>query len=194
MNNDLPPRDVAGYIAAARAAPAAITYASPGNGTSMHLTGVMFEQAAGVELTHVPYRGSAQALSDLISGQVASSFGDVLVVMLQIRAGAIRALGITSPLRHPLMLDIPTMREAGLAEFEAASWQGLFAPAGTPGPVVSRLYAEVSRAMMAIEIRDSFSRQGFMVEATPPDEFAAFVAAETARWAAVVRAGKVRLD
>ena len=194
VTNGHPATDVASYIATARATPGGTTYASPGNGTSMHLTGVMFAQAAGVELTHVPYRGSAQALNDIIAGQVASSFADVLVVMLQIRAGSIRGLGITSPRRHPLMPDIPTMQEAGLAGFEAASWQGLFAPAGTPQPVVARLYAEVARAMMALDIRDAFARMGFLVEASPPAEFAEFVASETVRWAGVVRAGNVRAD
>jgi tripartite-type tricarboxylate transporter receptor subunit TctC len=194
VNPAMPAQDVAGYIAAARAAPGAITYATPGNGTSMHLTGVMFGQMAGVQLTHVPYRGSAQALTDLVGGQVQSAFADFLVVLPQVRAGAIRALAVTSRERHPLLPEVPTMAESGLPGFEAASWQGLFAPAGTPTAVLERLHAEVARAMQAEEIRDAFARQGFLVEATTPADFAAFVAAETARWAAVVRAGRVTLD
>jgi len=192
VNPGQPARDVAGYIAAARAAP--LTYATPGNGTSMHLTGVMFAQAAGVPLTHVPYRGSAQALTDLVSGTVASAFADLLVVLPQIRAGAVRALAVTSASRHPLLPEVPTVAEAALPGFEAASWQGLFAPPGTPDAVLERLHAEVARAMQAEEIRDYFARQGFLVEATTPAEFTAFVARETARWGAVVRAGRVSLD
>jgi tripartite-type tricarboxylate transporter receptor subunit TctC len=194
VNKDHPARDVAGYIAAARAAAGRVTYATPGNGTSMHLTGVMFGQAAQVELTHVPYRGSAQALTDLIAGQVQSSFADFLVALPQVRAGSIRALAVTSLARHPLLPEVPTMQEAGVPGFAATSWQGLFAPAGTPAPILARLHAEVARAMTSPEIRDSFAAQGFTVEATTPAEFDAFVRAEVAKWAVVVRDGRVSLD
>lgn len=190
----MPARDVAGYVAAARAAPGGITYATPGNGTSMHLTGVMFGLAAGVQLQHVPYRGSAQALTDLVAGQVGSAFADLLVALPQVRSGAVRALAVTSAARHPLLPEVPTMQEAGLAGFEALSWQGLFAPAGTPAPVLERLHAEVARAMADPAIRDAFAAQGFAVESTPPAAFAAFVAAEVAKWAEVVRRGDVRAD
>ena len=194
VNAALPARDVAGYVAAARAVRGGLTYATPGNGTSMHLTGVMFAGAAGVELTHVPYRGSAGAITDLVAGQVQSAFADLLVVLPQVTSGAVRALAVTSRTRHPLLPEVPTMEEAGLRGFEAASWQGLFAPAGTPPEVLARLHAEVARAMASEDIRDGFARQGFIVEATGPADFAAFVAAETAKWAEVVRAGRVSLD
>ena len=192
VNPGQPAVDVAGYIAAARAGQ--MTYATPGNGTSMHLTGVMFGQAAGVELVHVPYRGSAQALTDLVAGTVASAFADLLVVLPQIRARAVRPLAVSSATRHPLLPEVPTVAEGGLPGFQAASWQGLFAPPGTAAAVLERLHAEVVRAMQAEEIRDYFARQGFIVEATTPADFAAFVASETVRWGAVVRAGDVRLD
>ncbi|PZW44753.1 tripartite-type tricarboxylate transporter receptor subunit TctC [Humitalea rosea] len=194
VNPAMPVRDLAGYIAAAKAAPGTLTYATPGNGTSMHLTGVLFEQMAGVSLIHVPYRGSAQALTDLMGGQVASSFGDFLVMLPQNRAGTIRPLAVTSMTRHPLLPEVPTMDEAGLPGFEAASWQGLFAPAGTPPEIVEKLYTEVKAAMLAPEIRDSFASQGFIIEATTPADFTAFVAAETKRWGEVVRAGNVTLN
>ncbi|NKE43946.1 tripartite tricarboxylate transporter substrate binding protein [Roseomonas frigidaquae] len=194
VNKDQPIQDLAGYIAAAKAANGGLTYATPGNGTSMHLTGVMFGQAAKVELTHVPYRGSAAALTDLVGGQVQSSFADFLVALPQVRAGALRALAVTSPARHPLLPQVPTMDEAGLPGFAATSWQGLFAPAGTPAPIMARLHAEVARAMTAPEIKDSFAAQGFTVEATTPAEFDAFVRAEVAKWAVVVREGRISLD
>jgi tripartite-type tricarboxylate transporter receptor subunit TctC len=193
VTNAMPVTDMAGYIAAAKAAPNTITHATPGNGTSMHLTGEMFGQQAGVQLVHVPYRGSAQATTDLIAGQVLSSFADILVILPQIRAGAVRPLAVSSLTRHPLLPEVPTMAESGLAGFEAFSWQGLFAPAGLPAPIMDRLYAEVARAMQAPEIKDSFAQQGFLVEATTPTDFATFVASETARWGAVVRAGNVTL-
>lgn len=194
VNAALPITDVAGYVAAARAQPGAMTYATPGNGTSMHLTGVMFGMAAQVELQHVPYRGSAQALTDLMAGPVRSAFMDVLVALPQLRAGAIRGLAVTSETRHPLLPELPTMIEAGFPGFAATSWQGVFAPAGTPPAVLDRLHAEIARAMAAPDIRDAFASQGFVVESTPPADFAAFVAAEIAKWAAVVRAGNVRAD
>jgi tripartite-type tricarboxylate transporter receptor subunit TctC len=194
VNPQHPARDVAGYVAAAKAAPGSVTYATPGNGTSMHLTGVMFGTATGTQLQHVPYRGSAQAMTDLVGGQVQSAFADVLVALPMIRGGQLRPLAVTSPARHPLLPDVPTMREAGLAGFEATSWQGVFAPAGTPAPVLERLHAEIARAMAALDIRDSFAQQGFIVESTTPADFAGFVAAETRKWADVVRAGNVRLD
>ena len=194
VNPAVPAQDVAGYIAFARTSPGIMTYATPDNGTSMHLTGEMFSQAAQVTLTHVPYRGSAQAMTDLMSGTVRSAFADLLVMLPQIRAGTIRALAVTSSARHPLLPDVPTMAEAGLPGFEAASWQGLFAPAGTPPAILERLHTEVARAMQAGEIRDFFARQGFVVEAMTPADFAAFVAAETARWGAVARAGNVTLN
>ncbi|MGX9961886.1 tripartite tricarboxylate transporter substrate binding protein [Roseomonas sp. F4] len=194
VNKDHSAQDLAGYIAAAKAANGGLTYATPGNGTSMHLTGVMFGQAAKVELTHVPYRGSAQALTDLIAGQVQSAFADFLVALPQVRAGAIRPIAVTSPARHPLLPEVPTMQEAGLPGFAATSWQGLFAPAGTPAPVLARLHAEVARAMTSPEIQDSFAAQGFTVEATTPADFDAFVRAEVAKWTVVVREGRVSLD
>jgi tripartite-type tricarboxylate transporter receptor subunit TctC len=195
VNPASPARDLAGFIAAARAAAAnPITYATPGNGTSMHLTGEMFAGAAGVALTHVPYRGSAQAMTDLIGGQVQSAFADFLVALPHVRGGALRPIGVTSRARHPLLPEVPSLHEAGLPGFEAASWQGLFAPAGTPAPILARLHAEVAAALAAPEIRDPFAQQGFVVGATPPDAFAAFVREEVAKWREVVRARNIRPD
>lgn len=194
VNPETGVRDLAGYIAAARANPGGMTYATPGNGTSMHLTGVMFGLAAGVELTHVPYRGTAQATTDLMAGRVKSSFGDLLILLPQIRAGTIRALAVTGATRHPLLPELPTVAEAALPGFEAESWQGVFAPPGTPPAIQARLHGEVARAMEAPEIRDAFAGQGFRVEATAPADFAAFVRAEVVKWGKVVREGGVRLD
>ncbi|MBP0443626.1 tripartite tricarboxylate transporter substrate binding protein [Roseomonas sp. SSH11] len=186
--------DLGAFIAAARAAPGAITYATPGNGTSMHLTGVMFGLAAGVQLTHVPYRGSAQATTDLVAGLVKASFADLLVILPQLRAGTVKALAVTGAERHPLLPEVPTVAEAALPGFQAESWQGVFAPPGTPPALLARLHEEVARAMQAPEIRDSFAQQGFRVEATSPAEFAGFVKAEVAKWGGVVKEGGVRLD
>ncbi len=195
VNPQHPARDLAGFVAAARAAAAnPITYATPGNGTSMHLAAELFSQTARVPLTHVPYRGSAQATTDLIAGQVQSSFADFLVSLPHIRAGALRAIAVTSAQRHPLLPEVPTIAEQGFPGFEALSWQGLFAPAGTPAPILARLHTEVAEALSAPEIRDPFAQQGFVVAASPPDDFAAFVRAEVEKWRGVVRAGNIRAD
>ncbi|MBL8380887.1 MAG: tripartite tricarboxylate transporter substrate binding protein [Burkholderiales bacterium] len=190
-------RGVRDYVAAARARP--ITHASPGNGTSMHLVGEMFALATGVKLTHVPYKGSAPAMNDLLAGTVNSMFGDVLVLLPQIRAGKVLPLAVSSARRHPLLPEVPTFAEAGtgadaiagLAGFEAASWQGLFAPAGTAPDVVAAISAEVGRILETPELREFFGGQGFIVGGSTPAEFRALVGAEVPKWGRVVRAANV---
>jgi tripartite-type tricarboxylate transporter receptor subunit TctC len=180
------------FIALAKAQPETLTYGTPGNGTSMHLTGVMFDLKAGTKLVHVPYRGSAGALTDLMSGQIKTMFGDLLVVLPQIRAGTIHAIAVTSKVRNPLLPDVPTMDEAGLPGFEVLSWQGLFAPAGTPPDVVERLSKEVRAVMESKDVKEFFAAQGFEVGATTPDQFKSFVGSEVARWAEIVKAGNIQ--
>ncbi len=194
VHPSLPVHSLADHIAAARARPGTLTYGTPGNGTAMHLTGVMFDQAAGTQTTHVPYRGSAMALNDLVGGTLASMWGDLLVVLPQIRAGAIRAIAVTSATRHPLLPDVPSVAEAGLPGFEALSWQGIFAPAATPPAVVERLSAEIRAAIEQPDIRDFFAAQGFLMGGSTPAAFTAMVGAEMAKWAKVVREGKVTAD
>ncbi len=193
-NPALPATTLAEFIAAAKAAPGTLTYGTPGNGTSMHLTGVLFDLRAGTQLTHVPYRGSAVALTDLMGGRITTMFGDLLVMLPQIQAGTIRAIAVTSTSRNPLLPGVPTMTEAGLPGFEALSWQGLFAPAATPPAIVDRLYREVRIAMESPDVKTFFADQGFAVGASTPAEFKAFVEAEVVRWAEIVRAGNVRTE
>ena len=190
-------RSVRDYVGAARGKP--LTYASPGNGTSMHLTGEMFALAAEVKLTHVPYKGSAGALNDLLAGTIDSMFGDFLVVLPQIRAGKLLPLGVSSARRHPLLPDVPTIAEAGagigsLPSLEAASWQGLFAPPGTPRDIVARLNADIVKALDSADIRDFFSPQGFIVAGSSPEQFKALVEAEVQKWGRIVKAANVKLE
>ena len=180
------------FIALAKAQPDTFTYGTPGNGTSMHLTGVTFDLQAGTKLVHVPYRGSAGALTDLLSGQIKTMFGDLLVVLPQVRDGKIRALAVTSKTRSPLLPDVPTMDEAGLPGFEVLSWQGLFAPAGTPPDVVEKLGKAVRDVMTSAEVKDFFAKQGFEVGATTPPQFKDFVTKEVVRWGEIVKAGNVK--
>ena len=192
VNPEVPAKTLKDFIALAKAQPDTLTYGTPGNGTSMHLTGVTFDLQAGTKLVHVPYKGSAGALTDLLSGQIKTMFGDLLVVLPQVRAGKINALAVTSKTRNPLLPDVPTMAEAGLPGFEVLSWQGLFAPAGTPPAVVERLSKEVRAVMESKDVKDFFAAQGFLVGGSTPAEFTGFVGSEIKRWGEIVKAGNVR--
>ncbi|MBL8288205.1 MAG: tripartite tricarboxylate transporter substrate binding protein [Rubrivivax sp.] len=185
-----PHKSLADLIAWAKANPERLTHGSPGNGTTMHLTGEMFALATGTRLTHVPYKGSAPATQDLLGGQIESMFGDLLVVLPLVASGRLRALAVTSRQRHPLLAAVPTVAEAGpreLADFEASSWQGLFVPAGVPGAVQERLNAEVGRAVRAADLKDFFAERGFVVEARSLEESRRFLEGEVAKWTRLVR-------
>jgi tripartite-type tricarboxylate transporter receptor subunit TctC len=195
VNSASPIKTVRDYIAAAKAQP--ITHGTPGNGTSMHLTAEMFGLATGTKLTHVPYKGTAPALNDMLGGSLQSMFGDLLVLMPQIRAGKVTPIAVTSARRNPLLPDVPTMAEAGipgLEKFEATSWQGLFAPAGVPRDVLARINADTLKALDSPDIKDYFGSQGFIVGGSTPEQFRAFIEAEVAKWARVVKAANVKVD
>ncbi len=181
---------MADLVAWGRANPERVTHGSPGIGTTMHLTGEMWGLATQVKVNHVPYKGSAPALQDLLGGQIECMFGDLLVVLPQITAGKLRALAVSSRQRHPLLPAVPTMAEEGLADFEALSWQGLFVPAGTPAPVLERLNAEVVKAVRAPELKDFFAERGFIIEARSVDESRRFMDSETAKWTRIVQVVK----
>lgn len=187
VNPDVKATTATEFLALAKSKPEGLTFGSAGNGTSMHLTGEMYKQASSVSMVHVPYRGSATMLTDLMAGQIQVTFGDVLVLKPQIDAGKVRALAVTSKTRFAMLPDLPTLDETGLKGFEALSWQGLFAPAGTPPEIVEKLSAEVNKAMQSPDIKDFFAAQGFNVQGTTPDAFKAFVAAEVQKWTPIVK-------
>ena len=189
-----PANTLAEYVTYAKGRPDQVTHSSPGNGTSMHLTGEMFNLASGTKLVHVPYKGSAGAVNDLMGGQVQSMFGDFLVVYPQVKGGKIKALAITSAKRHPMLPDVPTIAESGYPGFEALSWQGLFVPAGTPADIVAKLNAETLKALTAEDFRDAFAKQGFTVAGSSPAEFRAFIETEIPKWARIIKAGNVTLQ
>ena len=171
-----------------------LNHGTPGNGTSMHLTAEMFNLAAGTKFVHVPYKGTAGALNDLIGGQIQMMFGDFLITLPQVKAGKIRALAVTSLQRHPLLPEVPTVAESGYPGFEALSWQGMFAPAGTPPAIVAKLNAELVKAISAPDMKEYFASQGFFVGGNSPAEFRAFVEREIPKWARIVKEANVRLD
>jgi tripartite-type tricarboxylate transporter receptor subunit TctC len=171
-----------------------LNHGTPGNGTSMHLTAEMFNVAAGTKFVHVPYKGTAGALNDLIGGQIQMMFGDFLITLPQVKAGKVKALAVTSAQRHPLLPEVPTVAESGYPGFEALSWQGLFAPAGTPPAVLAKLNAELVKAINAQDMKDYFASQGFFVGGNSPAEFRAFIDKEIPKWAQIVKAANVKLD
>ena len=188
-------RTVQDYVAASKADP--ITYGTPGNGTSMHLTGEMFNLATGARLMHVPYKGSAPALNDMLGGSLQSMFGDFLVLLPQIRAGKVTPIAVTSPRRHPMLPEVPTIAESGmpgLQGFEATSWQGLFAPAGLPRDVLARLNMEVVKALESPDIKEFFGSQGFLVGGSTPEQFRTLIEAEVPKWGRVIKAANVKVD
>ncbi|WP_288253571.1 tripartite tricarboxylate transporter substrate binding protein [uncultured Hydrogenophaga sp.] len=193
-NERLSAKTLPELVAAAKAKPGSITYGSPGTGTSMHLTGEMFELATKTALLHIPYRGSAGALTDLMGGQIDLMFGDVLVVMPQIEAKKITPIAVTSKERHPLFPNVPTVAESGYPGFEALSWQGLFAPPGTPAAVVDKINKDVNAALASPDIQEYFVSRGFKLGGSGAAEYKTFIEAENKKWAGIVKTAGVKPD
>jgi len=187
-----PYKSLADLVAAAKGR--SVTYASPGNGTVSHLSGELLQRAAGVKLTHVPYKGASQALTDTLGGQVDSFMSSVPSALGHIRSGRLHALAVTSAKRSSELPDTPTVAESGYAGFEANTWYGLLAPAGTPAPVISRLNSEVNRALASKDVRDRLASEGGDVLGGSPAQFAAFLASEHAKWGRVVRESGAKVD
>lgn len=191
----LPAADVAGFVAYAKANPNRIRFGSSGNGTSIHLAGELFKGLAGLEMEHVPYRGSAPALTDLVAGRIEAMFELVPGVRGQIASGNVRPLAVASRARMPAIPDVPTFGERGYPGFVTGAWFGVFAPTGTPAPAVARM-AEVLAAMTGPggSIVGRLEEVGAEPMSMTPEAFKAFVAAETTRWAEVVRRSGAKLD
>jgi len=183
----LPVASVRELIAAAKAAPGKIDYASSGNGSAQHLVSALFNTLAGIELNHVPYKGSGPAMQDLLSGQVSVSFAGVPNVMSAVKSGKLRALAVTTAKRWSELPDVPTVAEAGIQGYEATLWLGLAAPAGTPAEIINRLHAETAKALQDPELQASFRSAGVSATIMNPQEFGAFLRAEHEKWGKVVR-------
>jgi tripartite-type tricarboxylate transporter receptor subunit TctC len=183
----LPVATVRELIAAARARPGKIDFASSGNGSAQHLVGALFNSMAGVELNHVPYKGSGPAMQDLLGGQVAVSFAGIPNVLSSIRSGRLRALAVTTPSRWSELPEVPTLAESGVPGYDATLWLGLVAPAQTPPEIVGRLHAEIARLLQDPELRQSFRGAGIEAHAMAPKDFADFLHGEHDKWGKVVR-------
>jgi len=187
-----PYKTVKDLTAAAKAKPGSVAFASAGQGSSQHMSGELFKLLAGAELTHIPYKGSAPAIQDVIGGQVPMSFETVTVALPHIQSGKVRALAVTSAKRSPALPDTPTLQEAGVAGFDVASWQAIYAPAGTPPAIVQRLNAEIEKIVAMPDVKAKFETLGLQHTPNTPAEFAAFNKAEVAKWTKVVKDGNVK--
>jgi tripartite-type tricarboxylate transporter receptor subunit TctC len=183
----VPVNSVRELIASAKAKPGAIDYASSGNGSSQHLVGALFNSMAGVQLNHVPYKGSGPAMQDLLGGQVGVSFAGVPNVLGQVRSGKLKALGVTTPKRWFALPDVPTIAEAGVPGYEATLWLSISGPAGMPAPIVQRLYAEISKALQDPGLRESFRTVGVEPDATSGEELMRYMRSEDEKWGKVVK-------
>jgi tripartite-type tricarboxylate transporter receptor subunit TctC len=185
VNNDVPVKSVAELIALAKAQPGKLSYASPGTGTPQHIAGEVLKRQAGIDIVHVPYRGAN--FTDVIGGRVTMTFQNAGAILPIVREGKLRPLAVTSLKRSPNMPEYPTMVEAGVADFEAISWFGLLAPAGTPAPIVAKLHREAVRIVSQPDMRENFGRIGLDVVTDAPDAFAAIIRTDTAKWAKVIK-------
>lgn len=194
VHPSLPAKNVKELIALAKARPGQLLGASSGNGSSTHLAMEMFKVAAGVNLLHVPHNGSAPAVVSTMTGETQIYFGAMPAVLQQANAGKLHALAITSAKRRAAVPELPTVIEGGVAGYEILIWNALFAPRATPAAIIARLNGEVNRILELPDVRDAFSRQGAEVSGSTPEQLAAYVASEHAKWARVVAASGAKLD
>jgi len=193
-NPQLPARNVKELIALAKAKPGYLNAGSSGIGTPNHLGTELLKGLAGVNIVHVPYKGGAPAITDLIGGQIHMAFSSVPAVLPHINAGRLNALGVGSAKRSPALPNIPTIAEAGVPGYEYTTWYGVFAPAGTPAPIISRLNAEIVKALAAPELNERFVSQGADPAPSSADELRRYMAEETARWAKTIKTAGIRLE
>jgi tripartite-type tricarboxylate transporter receptor subunit TctC len=194
VNPGLPVHTVAELVAYAKANPGKLNFASSGSGTSIHLSGELFKTMAGVSMLHVPYKGSAPALQDLLGGQVQLMFDNLPSSMALIKSGKLRPIAVTSANRSAAMPELPTIAESGYPGFEASSWFGLLAPAGTPPAVIAKLNTEGNKWLATPEAKDKLLAQGAIAAGGSPEDFAHHITAETAKWAKVVKESGAKVE
>ena len=194
VHPSLPLKNVAELIAYAKERPGQVNYASSGNGSGQHLFMAMFASMAGIKLTHVPYRGSGQATTDLLAGTVSLAFPGTAGMVGHIKAGKLRPLAVSGINRSPQLPDVPTLAESGLTGYEAYVWMGLLAPKGTPAPIVERLYKESKAALAASDVQGYFREAGIEIVGSTPAEMDSYFRAERERWAKVVKDTGAKID
>ena len=192
LHPSVPVRTLKEFIEYARARPGQLTYGSSGNGSASHLATELFKLTARVDIAHVPYKGAAPAVTDLLGGHLTVMLIGVPVSLPHVRAGKLTALGIASLQRYPAAMDLPTLAESGLPGFEVANWFAVLAPAGTPASTVTRLNAELNAVLRIAEMRERLLKQGFESGGGTPGQLAAYLRAETEKWTKVVREARIR--
>lgn len=192
--NSLPVKSVAELIDYARKNPGKLIFASNGNGTSMHLSGELFKRMTNTQMLHVPYKGVTQSITEMITGQVHLIFDNALSIGAHARTGRVRGLAVTTMTRLPAYPDLPTVAESGLPQFEIVTFGGVLAPAGTPKIIVNQLNAQINRAVAASAFRDKYSDLGSIPLGGTPEEFAAFIKKEAAKWTAVIKDANIKAD
>ncbi len=194
INPSVPAKNLKEFIALAKSKPGQLNYASSGPGTPYHMAGELFKAMAGVDIVHVPHKGSDQARTAVLGGQVQMMFDAITTMAGQVRAGKVRALGTTGKKRSSVMPEVPTIAEAGVPGYEATIWLGLMAPAKTPRPVLEKLNAEVNRIINSPEVKDNWAKQGAQPMGMSIEEFDKFLRADIAKWAKVVKLSGAKVD
>jgi tripartite-type tricarboxylate transporter receptor subunit TctC len=194
VNGNLDVTDLQGLIAAAKAKPGAISYSSCGNGTLCHLSGELFKSLAGIDLLHVPYKGSAPAVTALLGGEVDVAVDTLTILAPQIQGGKVRGLALTSAQRSPLLPDVPTAAEAGLPGLETSGWFGIVLPAKTPPAIVERLNQEIGTIAKSEQTAERFGQNGITVEYTTPEEFARIIREDRVRWGKVAKESGAQIE
>jgi tripartite-type tricarboxylate transporter receptor subunit TctC len=194
VHPSFPAKTVKELIDHAKANPGRISYPSGGNGTTQHLSGELLNTLAGIKLVHVPYKSTAQMTTDALGGQVPIIFHNAPVVLPHVKSGALRGIAVTSAKRQPYAPDLPTMIEAGVPGFEVQAFFGMMAPSGTPPPIIAKLHGEIVAIMAVPEVRERFMAQAAEPVGNRPDEYAAFIQAEIAKWARVVKEAGLKVD
>ena len=192
VNNDVPAKSVAELFALAKARPGQLSYASPGVGTPQHIAGELLKSLAGVDIVHVPYRGVA--LADVIGGRVTMTLQNMGAILPVVRDGKLRALAVTSNQRSPIIPELPTLAESGFPDFEAISWFGLLAPAHTAAPIIAKVHEEIVKIAAQTDMRERLAQLGLDVAVNSPDEFAAVINADIAKWAKVIKDANIKLS
>jgi tripartite-type tricarboxylate transporter receptor subunit TctC len=194
VHPSVPAKNVPELIALLKASPNKYSFGSAGNGTSQHLSGELFKVMAGVNMQHIPYRGSGQMMPELLGGTLLVAFDNIATAMPHVNAGKLRALAVTSATRSVVAPDVPTMAEAGLAGYDISSWQAVFAPAGTPAPIVERLYTEIARILKTPDIQKRLSDLGLNVSEMTPAQLTALIKADVPRLGKIVKDTGARAD
>ena len=194
INPAIPAKNVSELIALMKANPGKYTFASSGNGTSQHLSGELFKSTAGVDMQHIPYKGSPPALQDVVGGQVSMTFDNITTAWPLAKAGKLRALAVTTAKRSSVAPEVPTLAESGLPGFEIGSWQGVFAPAGTPPEIVKRLNAEIVKILNMPEVREKLIALGAEPVGDTPEQFSAYVKSEVVKWSDIVKKSGAKVD